>query len=119
MLEAGRRLDRRDDLAGHAELGEAPKRGLLVGAEIPNRLVEPDQALLDEVLRIAAGQEVRARLQSDEARVASDQRVERGAVAVSCAQHELEVFELPLSLLRSGRGSCGHPGLPRGSGVRS
>src|SRR5439155_8209853 len=82
VLEAGRRLDRRDDLAGHAELGEASERGLLVGAEIPNRLVEPDQALLNEVLGIASGQEVGARLQPDEARVAPDQDVERSAVAV-------------------------------------
>ena len=31
VLEAGRRLDRGDDLARHAELGEAAERRLLVG----------------------------------------------------------------------------------------
>src|SRR3990172_11571887 len=67
MLEARRRLDRRDDLSRDAELGEAPEGGLLVRAEVAHRLVEADQALLDEVVRLAAGDEVRARLQPDEA----------------------------------------------------
>ena len=116
MLEAGGRLDRRDDLAGDAQLGEAPERGLLVGAEVPNRLVEPDQPFLDEVFRVPAGEEVRARLEADEAGVAPDQDIERPAVAVPGPQHKLKVFELPLSLLRSGCGPCGHPGLPRGQG---
>jgi len=60
VLEPGRRLDRRDDLAGDAKLGKAPERGLLVGAEVPYRLVEPNQPFLDEVFRVAAGQEVRS-----------------------------------------------------------
>src|SRR5207244_10544754 len=119
VLEPGRRLDRRDDLAGDAELRKAPERGSLVGTEVPHRLVEADQALLEEILGVPAGEEVGARLQPDEARVAPDQNVECGAVPVPRAQHELEVFELPLSLLRSGCGPCGHPGLPRGSGVRT
>ena len=82
VLEAGRRLDRRDDLAGDAELREAPERRLLVGAKVPNRLVETDQTLLDEVFRVAPGEEVRAGLEPDEAVVAPDQDVERPAVAV-------------------------------------
>src|SRR5207249_8155353 len=45
-----------------------------------------------------------------------NQDVERRTVAIPRAQHELKVFELPLSLLRSGCGPCGHPGLPRGQG---
>src|SRR6266511_6316521 len=115
MLEAGRCLDGRDDLACHAELGEAAKRRLLVGPEVPHRLVEPDQALLDEVLGVTARQEVRTRLEADETGVAADQNVERPAVAVPGAQHELEIFELPLGLLRSGCGPCGHLASP---GVR-
>src|SRR4051812_28429085 len=42
MLEARRRLDRRDDLARHAKLREAAERRLLVGPEIADGLVEPD-----------------------------------------------------------------------------
>src|SRR4029079_17248371 len=34
MRETRSRLDRRDDLASDAELGEAPERSLLVGAEV-------------------------------------------------------------------------------------
>src|SRR6478672_4191193 len=40
VLEARRRLDRRDDLPRDAELGEAPERRLLVRAEIADGLVE-------------------------------------------------------------------------------
>src|ERR671935_336869 len=70
VLEACRRLDRRDDLAGDAELGEAPERRLLVVTEVADGLVEADQPFLDQILRVAARQEVRARLQADEAGVA-------------------------------------------------
>src|SRR5204863_4193746 len=100
VLEASRSLDRRDDLPCDAELGEASERGLLVGAEITDGLVEPDQALLDQVLRVAAGEEVRARLQPDEPGVAAHERVKRPLVSVPCAHHELEVFELTPELLR-------------------
>jgi len=115
VLEAGRGLDGGDDLTGHAQLREAPKRGLLVGAEVPNRLVKPDQAFLDEVLGVPAGEEVGAGLEPNEAVVAPDQGVERPAVTVPGAHHKLEVFELPLGLLRSGCGPCGHLASP---GVR-
>src|SRR5919198_4397546 len=71
VLEARRGLDGGDDLASDAELGEAAERRLLVRAEITNRLVEPDQPLLDQVFGVAAGEEVRARLEADEARVAA------------------------------------------------
>jgi len=108
VLEAGRRLDRSDDLAGDAQLGEAPERGLLVGPEVPNGLIEPDQPLLYEVFRVPAGEEVRARLEPDEAVLAPDQGVERPAIPVPGAHHQLEIFELPLDLLRSGCGPCGH-----------
>src|SRR3989442_9727546 len=112
MLEARRRLDRRDDLPGYAQLREAAEGRLLVGPEVAHRLVEADQALLDEILGVASGQEVRARLQPDEAGVAPDQDVERTAVAVPGTQDKLQILELPLGLLRSGCGPCGHPGLP-------
>src|SRR5207302_7148848 len=101
VLQPRRRLDRGDDLAGYAELREAAKRGLLVGAEVAHGLEEPGQALLNEVLGIAADEEVRARLQADEAGVAADERVHRRPVAVPRADDELEIVELPLGLLRS------------------
>src|SRR5204862_2934102 len=86
VLEPGGGLDCRDDLAGHTELREAAERGLLVGSEVPNGFVQADQALLDKVLRVAAGEKVRARLQPHETGVAADQNVERGAVAVAGAE---------------------------------
>src|SRR5204863_3619377 len=70
VLEASRGLDRRDDLPGHAELGEAAERGLLVMPEVPHGFVEADQAFLDQVLRIAAGEKIRTGLEPDEAGVA-------------------------------------------------
>ena len=100
VLEARRGLDRRDDLARDAELREAAERRLLVGAEIAHGLVEADQALLDQVLGVAAGEEVRARLQADEAGVAADQLRPSRAVAVAGLEDELEILKLSLSLLR-------------------
>src|SRR5207253_7918250 len=100
MLEAGGGLDRRDDLARHAELGERAERRLLVRAEVAHRLVEPDQALLDQVVAIAAGEEVRARLEPDEGRIAADQCIQRDAVAVAGLEHELKSLKSSLRLLR-------------------
>src|SRR6478672_8323412 len=96
MLEAGGGLDRRDDLARHAELGEAAERRLLVVTEVPHRLVEADQALLDQILGVASGEEVRAGLQADESRVTADQPVQGGLVAVARPHHELKIRELAL-----------------------
>ena len=44
VLVARRRLDRGDDLAGDAELGEVAEARLAVGAEVADRLVEADAA---------------------------------------------------------------------------
>jgi hypothetical protein len=65
-------------------------------AEVPDRLVEADQALLDQIFGVAPGEEVRARFQADEPRVAADQPVKRDLVAVSGAHDELEICELAL-----------------------
>src|SRR5581483_10036406 len=120
VLEPRRRLDRGDDLARHAQLGEGAERRLLVGAKVAHGLVEPDQALLDQIVAVAADEEVRARLQPHERRVALDQRVERSLVAVASLEDELEILELSLSLLRALRGGCvtdGHlPEPPSGTG---
>src|SRR5204862_8682 len=67
VLEAGRCLDGRDDLPRDAELREAAERRLL-GAEVAHGLVQADQALLDQVFRVAASEEVRACLEPDETR---------------------------------------------------
>ena len=70
-------------------------------AEVADRLVEPDQALLHEILAVAAGQEVRARLQPDEAGVAADEVIHRLLVAVASPDDELQILELTLRLLLS------------------
>ena len=100
VLEPGRGLDRRDDLPRHAELREGPERGLLVGAKIAHCLVEADEALLDQVLRVAAGKEIGARLQAHERGVAAHQLVHRDARAVARLQDKLQILKLSLSLLR-------------------
>jgi hypothetical protein len=123
VLEARRRLDRGDDLPRYAELGEAAEGRLLVGAEVPDGLVQADQALLDQILRVAAGEEVRARLQPDEARVPTHQALERRLVAVPSFEDELQILELPLCPLCGLGGRCAlgsHFSTPaRGSARRS
>jgi hypothetical protein len=88
VLEAGRGLDRRDDLPRDAELGEAAERRVLVRAKVAHRLVEPDEPFLDEIVGVTAGDEVRARLQADEAGVAAEKRVHGGAVPVPGTEDE-------------------------------
>ena len=58
VLVAGRGLHRGDDLAGDAELGEVAEARLAVGAVVADRLVEAEQALLDQVVGLAPEQEV-------------------------------------------------------------
>ena len=72
----------------------------LSGPEVAHRLVEADEPLLDQVLRVAAGEEVGARLQPDERGVAADQLVHRHRAAVARLQDELQILKLSLSLLR-------------------
>src|SRR5690606_14721362 len=63
--------------------------------------------LLDQVVRVAARQEVGARLQPHEAVVAAQQLIHGGLAAVPGLEHELEVLELALGLLgRLRRGRC-------------
>src|SRR5438876_1235624 len=92
VLEAGRSLDRGDDLSRHAELGEAAERRLLVRPKVAYGLAEPDQPFLEEVLAVAAGEEIRARLHANEARVAADQRITCPLVAVASAEDELQIL---------------------------
>src|SRR5262249_53573603 len=117
VLEPCRGLDRGDDLPGDAQLGETPERGLLVRAIVSNRLVEADHPLLDEIVAVAAGEEVRARLEPDEALVALEQLVECCLAAVASLEDELEVFQLSLHSL-GGLRSCGGSSLHRIPQVR-
>ena len=98
--------------------GACLKRVAVLIAVMIWRVTHSSAKLRNEVFGVPAGEEIRARLEADEAVVAPDQDVERPAVTVPGAQHELKVFELPLGFLRSGCGPCGHPGLPRVSGAR-
>jgi hypothetical protein len=77
--------------------------------EVARGLEQPDHPFLDEIVRIAAGEEVRARLEADEAVVAAHELVLRSLAAVPHLEHELEILELPLELLRALR-CCGCPG---------
>src|SRR3954453_6430251 len=75
VLVAGGRLHRGDDLPGDAQLREVAERGLAVRAEVADRLVEPDEALLDEVLGVAADEEVGGGLEPDEGVVPAHEAV--------------------------------------------
>src|SRR5436305_13205828 len=66
VLVARGRFDGRDDLPGDAQLGEVPEARLAIAAEVPNRLVEADEAFLDQVVAVAPGTEIRRSLQTDE-----------------------------------------------------
>ena len=94
VLLARGRLDGGDDLPRDAELGEAAERGQAVVAVVADRLVEAEHALLDEVLGVAAGQEVRARLEAHELVIAQHERVERRLIAAAIRLHEREVGTL-------------------------
>jgi hypothetical protein len=50
VLVAGRGLDGGDDLAGDAELREVAEAGLSIGAVVADRLVEAEQAFLNQVV---------------------------------------------------------------------
>src|SRR3990170_1988374 len=106
VLEARGRLDGGDDLPRDAELGEAAERGLLVRPEVAHRLVETDHPFLDEVVAVAARQEVRARLEPDEAGVPPHEPVERLLASVPSLEDELQILKLSLSFL-SGFRCCG------------
>ena len=81
MLLTCRRLDRRDDLARHAQLGERTERGQAVVAKIADSLVEPDHAFLHDILPISADEEVRARLRANEVAILVDQVVQSNIAA--------------------------------------
>ena len=94
VLVARRGLDGRDDLARDAELGEVAEARLAVGAEVADRLVEADQPLLDEVVGVAAGEEVRRGLQAHEAVVAPDEPVVCVAIALLGEGDQITILDL-------------------------
>src|SRR4051812_3073886 len=121
VLVAGRGLDRGADLAGDAELGEVAERRLTVGPEVADRLVEPDEAFLDEVLGVAAGEEVRRRLQPHERVVTAHEAVVRVCATGLGERNEVRILNLYLSLSSRWRQS-GHehvlPPAPAGAKSR-
>ena len=102
VLVARRGLDRGDDLARDAQLGEVAEARLAVGAVVAHRLVEADEALLDEVVGVAAGEEVRRGLQADEAVVAADDPVVRVGAAL-LGQRDQDTHHQPEVELESRR----------------
>ena len=69
------------------------------GAVVAHGLVQADEALLDQILGLAASEEVRARLQPDESGVAPDQFVLRPQVAVSRKKGKASILNLTLSFV--------------------
>src|SRR5215210_358788 len=111
VLVAGGGLHRGDDLPGYAELGEVPETRLAVPAIVAHRLVEPDEPLLDQVVGVAADQEVGRRLQSDEPEIPLDYAVVGVLLALLGERDQVMIIKLNLSvrLERTGaerRGSC-------------
>jgi len=82
VLLARRGLDRRDDLAGDAQLGEGPEAGLVLGAEVAGGRVQADQRLLLDVVGVAADEEVATALGPGDPPVAVDQGLEGLAIAL-------------------------------------
>ena len=107
MLVARRRLDRGDDLARDAQLREVAEARLAVGAVVADRLVEADEALLDEVVAVAAGQEVRRGLQADEAVVAAHEPVVRVGISLLGKGDQEAIIDLKLTLRVDGQSRHG------------
>ena len=109
MLVARSGLDRGDDLAGYAELGEVPEARLPVGPEVPDRLVRPrylEQAIVvavvdldHEDLRLVALRSQRRRGLLLELRVAG--------VAEKDAAVDRLVLELEQAVLGADEGEVG------------
>ena len=98
VLVARRRLDRGDDLPRDAELREVAEARLAIGAVVADRLVEADQALLDQIVAVATDEEVRRGLQTHEAVVAAHQTVVCRVVALLGKRDEVSIIDLYLRL---------------------
>jgi hypothetical protein len=114
VLVAGRGLHRGDDLAGDAELGEVAKARLTVGPVVADRLVEAEQALLDQVVRLAPEEEVRRGLQADETAIPLDDRVVGVGPAVLGEGDKVVIVKLSLRVSsRCHRVSTARHGWPK------
>jgi hypothetical protein len=105
VLVAGRGLHGRDDLARDAQLREVAERGFAVRPEVADRLVQADQALLDQVLGVTSDEEVRRRLQPHERRITPDEPVVRVWRALARQSEKILVIKLYLSLRLGGSNS--------------
>ena len=76
-----------EELAGCFDLERVDPANALV-RHVNWITLETDEALLDEVVSLAAGDEVRAGLEAHEAGVAAEQCVHRGRVSVASAEDE-------------------------------
>ena len=83
-----------DDLARDAQLGKVAKARLAVASEVADGLVEADEPLLDEVVGVAAGEEVGGRLQAHEAVVAAHEPVVGVAIAELGERDQVAVINL-------------------------
>ena len=98
VLVARGRLHGSDDLARDAQLGKVAEAGLAIGAKVADRLVQTHEPLLDEVIGVAPGQEVRGGLQPHEAVVAPHEAVIGVAVAELRQRDEEYILNLRFSL---------------------
>src|SRR6478735_8711909 len=101
VLVAGRRLDRGDDLARDAELGEVAEARLAVGPVVADGLVETDEPLLDQIVRVSPGQEVRRGLEAHEPVVPADDVVISLVMPLFGESNEITILDLRLRA-----GSC-------------
>ena len=91
VLLPGGHLDCRDDLAGDADVGEGPEGRLAVRVEVPDRLVQADHGLLDDVLLVRSHQEVRAGLGPGEVAVPGEEGIHGAAIPLPVQADELLV----------------------------
>src|SRR5215211_597558 len=98
VLVAAGRLDGGDDLPSDAELREVTEARLAVRAVIPDRLVQAEQPLLYQVLRVAAQEEIRGGLEAHEAAVAPNDAVVGFGASPLREGDEVGIFQLSLRL---------------------
>jgi len=98
VLVARCRLDGGDDLTRDAQFREVTEAGFPIGAVVTHRLVQANETFLDQVVRIAAGQEVRRGLEPDEPVIAADDSIVRIRVSLLCESDQEPILNLRLRL---------------------
>src|SRR5690606_39142453 len=114
VLLPSRALNRADDVASDAQLGEGPK-GRRAGGKIADRLVKPDHTLLKEIIIFGALQKVGPGPYVNELLVLMQEVID-GVLVASLSQgdglfvgHAGEVHFRPLAGLTRGQRSGAHP----------